>query len=103
MPDNVFVILIISLALTLITEIALSLCFKIKEAGLIALVNVVTNPPAVFIAYVTGYTLPIMLALEVLVVVTEGALYSRFSEQIKRPFIYAIAVNTISFLIGVLL
>lgn len=78
----------ISLILTIIIEVAVAYCFRIrtvKKMLLITLVNVLTNPPAVLLHWLGNIYLQsipdlyLQLAIEVIVVVTEALIYQSFS------------------------
>lgn len=95
----------VSLALTLGFELAFALLWGVRgkrELGLAALVNCLTNPPVVLLHY-TAVSLwrwpegPVTFVLEAAAVVVEWRCYRAFSEQIKRPFLFALLANLFSF------
>lgn len=105
----------ISLALTLAIELAAAYLLGVrtgKGIRLVALANLLTNPPAVLCnwlcrLYLPGYhPLAVQLVIETAVVVTEAFVYCRFvaDEQwrIKRPVLLSLAANGCSWLLGVL-
>jgi len=103
MPIEMPLILAVSLTLTVIIELVFALFLKKRELLLIFLVNVLTNPIAVFLAYMFDRNIFIILFIEILVVIIEGVLYSKYSQHIKRPFMFSIFANAISYFIGVIL
>lgn len=105
---------LISLGLTILIELPLSLLFSREKKSLLVvlLVNILTNPPAVLICFLTSVFLsaklyyPVQLAVEVLVVLTEGAVYYAFQKTdglYRRPFLQALILNAVSYGIGVLI
>ena len=98
-------ILGVSLLLTLIFEEGFALVWGLRgkrELGLVALVNCLTNPPVVLLYYTaTGLwhwnAIPVTLALEAAAVVVEWRCYRMFSEQVKRPFLFALLINLFSY------
>lgn len=108
-------------------EILLALGMKIREKRgylLILLVNLLTNPLANLLYYKlasglgriveyqhwgsverfvqwTGYD-PVWILIEIMVIVCEGEIYSRFREWILHPWRYAVIANLVSALAGVL-
>lgn len=98
-------ILAVSLLLTLIFEESFALVWGIRgrrELGLVALVNCLTNPPVVLLYYTaTGLwhwnAVPVTLVLEAAAVLVEWRCYRAFSEQVKRPFLFALLINLFSF------
>ena len=80
-------ILAVSLALTLVFEVGFALLWGLRgrrELGLVALVNVLTNLPAT-------------LVLETAAVVVEWRCYRAFSRQIRRPLLFALLANGLSY------
>jgi len=99
----------ISLGLTLAIELGFALLCRVhrRDLGLVMLVNVLTNPPVVLLALVSHQVLRLSPwvcypVLEGLAVLTEGAVYKRFS-QIRRPYWFSLAANALSFSVGLLL
>ena len=98
-------ILAVSLLLTLIFEEGFALVWGLRgrrELGLVALVNCLTNPPVVLLYYTaTGLwhwnAIPVTLALEAAAVIVEWRCYRAFSEQVKRPFLFALLINLFSY------
>ena len=98
-------ILGIALALTLVLEGGFALAWGLRgrrELGLVALVNCLTNPPVVLL-YHTATALwgwnPVAatVILETAAVLVEWRCYRAFSEQVKRPFLFALLVNLFSY------
>lgn len=104
-----------SLALTLAIELAVAYLLGVragKGIRLVALVNLLTNPPAVLCNWLCGLYLPgyrkleVQLVIETAVVVTEAFVYCRFAadeqRRIKRPVLLSLAANGCSWLLGLL-
>lgn len=100
-----------SLLLTLLFEEGLALLWGLRgrrELGLVALVNCLTNPPAALLRWAGRRwlrlpNLPLTLALEALAVLTEWLCYRRGSEALRRPFLFALLANILSYGAGRLL
>ena len=98
-------ILAISLLLTLAFEEGFALLWGLRgrrELGLVALVNCLTNPPVVLLYYTaTGLwrwnAIPVTIVLEGLAVLVEWRCYRAYSEQVKRPFVFALLINLFSY------
>ncbi len=98
-------ILAVSLALTLVFEVGFALLWGLRgrrELGLAALVNVLTNPPVVLLYYTAvklwrWSALPATLVLETAAVVVEWRCYRAFSRQIRRPLLFALLANGLSY------
>lgn len=104
-------VLAVSLAMTFVLEEAFALAWGIqgrKELALVALVNILTNPPAALL-YHTAVTvggkagLPITLAVEIAAVLIEWRCYKAYSEQVKRPFLFSLLANGFSYGSGIVL
>lgn len=105
--------LLLSLSLTLLFEGIFALLFglrKPKDLLLVALVNIVTNPPLVLtLNLLRRYDprficIPIVLLLELLAVTAEWLLYRRGLEYRKLPpLVLSLLLNTLSFLGGLLI
>ncbi|MBQ8812902.1 MAG: hypothetical protein IJZ85_00165 [Lachnospiraceae bacterium] len=101
----------LSLALTLLFEEAFALLRGLRvrsELLLVALVNVLTNPPLVFIHYITALYLPmtapfVLLILEIAAVIIEWRCYYHYSDQIHHPFLFSLTANLFSFGLGCLI
>ena len=103
MLPTLFLTLGISLMLTLLLEglFAFFIGGIRSPRGLLltVLVNMLTNPPVV-LTYTLFPSLPMKLSLEVAAVLVEGFIYKTCSEDIRRPFLYALCINAFSFLTG---
>lgn len=106
----------ISLVLTIIIESVFARCWGFKsqkETVLVILVNILTNPAAVFCAWLfTGLlgsncSFGFQCVIEVIVVIVEAKVYFYFSREegwnIKKPLQFAIIVNMVSWLSGVVI
>ena len=98
-------ILAVSLLLTLIFEEGFALVWGLRgkrELGLVALVNCLTNPPVVLLYYTATSlwhwnAIPVTLVLEAAAVIVEWRCYRAFSDQVKRPLLFALLVNLFSY------
>ncbi len=103
--------LAVSLLLTLLFEEGFALLWGLRgrrELGLVALANCLTNPPAVLLWWAGRWwfrlpELPLALALEALAVLIEWLCYRRGSEALRRPFLFALLANAVSYGAGRLL
>lgn len=101
-------ILAASLLLTLIFEWIFALLWGIRgkrELGLVALVNCLTNPPVVLLYYTATVlwhwsAVFVTVILEFAAVLVEWHCYRAFSEQVKKPFLFALLVNIFSYTLG---
>ena len=99
------IIMTISLFLTLIFEEIFALLWGLRgrrELGLVVLVNILTNPAVVLLYYTaTGLwhlsAAAVTLVLEMAAVVVEWLCYRAFSEQVKKPLLFALLVNLFSY------
>ncbi len=107
---SIFLSLAVSLGLTLVLELAFAAVVGVRtkrDLLLVCAVNVATNPPAVFSYWVcTAYMFcqPVLLTIgiEAAVIFIEAYLYKRYS-GIRRPFLFAVTANLLSFGIGAIL
>ena len=103
MLPTLFLTLGISLLLTLILEGLFAFFIggvrSLRGMLLTVLVNTLTNPPVV-LTYSLFPSLPMKLGLEVAAVLVEGFVYKKCSDEINRPFLYALCINASSFLTG---
>ena len=124
-------ILAISLGLTIIFEVGFYLItgkqnskdhgisgihkegfFKVKwnkkDLLLVILVNTLTNPVVVLL-YLTAYyytswnTTAVKIPLELFAILTEGYIFKRYAQSIKKPFLFSLAANMFSFTLGVII
>ncbi len=104
----------ISLFFTMIVEITVSIAFgiyRVRQIMLVILINILTNPLAVFFywigsMYVFGFLhLGMQLAIECMVVTVEALIYCSFSKKemykIKNPILFAVTSNICSWLFGI--
>ena len=107
MAQELLLSLLISLSLTLLLEEAFALVWGLRgrDLGLVALMNVMTNPAAVTLWFLARRILHwnglwLVLLLEALVVLAEGLCCRG---QIRRPWTFALLVNLFSYGMGQLL
>lgn len=102
--DDLILALVLSLVLTELIEcgLALSLNKSGKVLLLCSLVNLVTNPPTVLFSRLLGGGWPLIVELELLAVTIEGLLYG-YSGLVKRPFLFSLTANALSFSLGLLI
>jgi len=72
------------------------------------MVNVLTNPAVVLLYWLAFYytswnTTLVMIVLELVAILIEGWYYKRYGQDFKRPFLFAVAANAVSFTAGLLL
>ncbi len=97
----------ISLGLTLLFEGAFALVWGLRSRDLMlcALVNLLTNPPLVFLVLSwrhfgpTPAWLPVPV-LEAMAVWVEGYFYRRDGEQVRRPYLFSLCANAFSYTMG---
>ena len=106
---------VISLIMTECIEIIAAVCLGIRKQScllLIILVNCLTNPPVVFLAWTARASgivteeyrkVFLYIIIEILVVIAEGFIYHRFMKENEHPFLFSLCTNVISFGIGCLL
>ena len=99
--DELVLALVLSLILTEVFEcgFALAVGKRGKALLLCALVNLVTNPPVVLLSSLAGGGWPAVAGLEILAVLAEGLLY-RYSGLYKKPLLFSLAANALSFSLG---
>ena len=98
-------VLALSLLLTLVLEEAFAFAWGLREKrelGLTALVNCLTNPPVVLLYHTAAglwrwNAVWVTLVLEAAAVAVEWRCYRAFSEQVKKPFLFALLVNLFSY------
>lgn len=106
--DNIWQVLVISLFLTVIFEEMFVIILRLRDKRtllLIALINLLTNPPAVLSYYLfrqyTNYsTLFFTVVVEVVVIFVEFLYMKGYGKEIKHPFWLAISINIFSYTIG---
>ena len=98
-------VLAVSLLLTLLFEELFALAWGLRgkrELGLVALVNVLTNPPVVLLC--TLFPSPLLTAaMELAAVGVEGLVYRTCADWLRRPFLFSLAINAFSYFAGLLL
>ncbi len=101
---------IYSLFLTLVLELAIGLLFRLKRKDilLLLLINILTNPAAVYLNILCQSFLNInmylwQLPIEISVVIIEWHCYRRFASALRRPFLLALLANTFSYSCGILI
>lgn len=100
--------LALSLLLTLLLEGLFALLWGLRgwrEWAVLALVNLLTNPAVVLLYHLsTGLwgmnAVWVTLFLECAAVIVEWRCYRSCSYQLKRPFLFALLANVISYGIG---
>ena len=98
-----------SLGLTLLFEGAFALIWGLRgrNLALCTLVNMLTNPPLVFLVLCWRHFgpapawLPVPV-LEALAVWVEGHFYKRDGENIRRPYLFSLCANACSYSLGLL-
>ena len=98
-------VLAVSLLLTLVFEEGFALAWGLRgkrELWLVALVNILTNPAVVLLYYTAAGPLrwnaiPVTIVLEALAILVEWRCYRAFSDQVKRPFLFALLINLFSY------
>ncbi len=99
----------ISLGLTLILETGLALLLKIRKKNLIPviLVNIISNPVAVYITYFGNISFPWVLIIEAAVVLFEGLIYYILNRneifEISKPFLKSLILNCFSYTAGIVI
>ncbi|MBR5284389.1 MAG: hypothetical protein IKU27_05025 [Clostridia bacterium] len=104
-------VLAVSLLLTLILEAAFALLWGLRgkrELTIIALVNILTNPVVVLTYHTTTYLFgwsPVIVTavLEIGAVLVEWRCLHACSEQLKRPFLFALMANAFSYGLGLVI
>lgn len=104
-----------SLALTVVIELAVAFLLGMrtgKDMLLVALVNLLTNPPAVLCNWLCSLYLPeyrgipVQFAIEAAVVAAEALIYHIFAADrrwtIRRPVRLSLVCNGCSWLLGLL-
>ncbi|MBQ6679631.1 MAG: hypothetical protein IJM76_06370 [Lachnospiraceae bacterium] len=106
--------MLFSFLITAAVEVPLSLLFGARKKGLliVLIVNLITNPPAVFLSYLLraylprGLYLPLVLLMECAVILIEWGLYRRTARKlpvVRKPLLAAAVLNVTSYLSGVIL
>ena len=103
--------MVMSLALTLALEELFALIWGLRgrrELGVVALVNVLTNPPVVLLYHTAvgllGWNvLAVAAVLETAAVLVEWRYYRLCSRQLRRPLLFALLANVFSYGAGQLI
>jgi hypothetical protein len=111
MNMEIFIALAISLFLTIILETGFFLLIgkrNKKDLLLVVMVNILTNPVVVLsywlVALYTNWGLLwVKAALELLAISVEGLYYKKYAQELRRPFLFSLAANAVSFGIGEIL
>ena len=115
MSTNIVISLVLSLVLTLLLETGFFLLVRLingkrhkKDALLVLIVNVLTNPVVVLlywlaILYTNINHVILMAPLEIFAVLTEGYIYKKHGRFFEHPYAFSIAANAFSFGTGLLL
>lgn len=95
----------VSLGLTLVIEGLVGLCFGMRtreQLLLLVLVNVLTNPAAVWLC--NGLGMP-QIPIEILVVIIEYYVYHSFrkSHSLPHPLLLSLTANGVSWGLGIIL
>lgn len=100
----------ISFILTIAVEIVFALAAGIrtrKDILLVFLANLLTNPAVVLLYYLAVYytvwpPVLVKLPLEISAVLAEACCYKAYGMDIRRPFLFSLGANLISFSVGIL-
>ena len=100
--------LAMSLLLTLVLEELFALIWGLRgwrELTVVALVNILTNPAVVLLYHLStglyGWNpIRVTVTLECAAVLVEWRCYRSCSRQLKRPFLFSLLANVISYSIG---
>lgn len=103
--NELFLKLVISLLLTLVTEFPVAFLFqaKGKDLLLVFLVNILTNPAVVLVSTLTGDRVSLQMILEGMAILAEGFYYNKYSTYIRKGFLCSFCCNLVSYGAGLLL
>ncbi len=101
----------LSLSLTLVLELPIALLFRMRGRDLLLflLVNLLTNPAAVYLSLLLNSLCPgvplllLQLPIEAAVVGAEGLLYAKLARSLRLPWLFALTANVFSYGIGLLI
>ncbi|MBP3900121.1 MAG: hypothetical protein J6D53_01495 [Blautia sp.] len=101
-------ILLLSLAATLLVELAAAYFMKVsvRDLSVVALVNLMTNPPYVLFILVCRYffspqaILILQIVCEIIIIVIEAKLYRAHLKSYSRPYTLSIIANLLSITAG---
>ncbi len=100
-----------SFLLTLLLELIIAMIFRMRGRDLLLflLVNLLTNPAAVYIdtlfrsLFFDVSAFAWQIPTEAAVVAVEGWLYARSSVSLRSPWMFAVAANVFSYGLGLIL
>ena len=103
--NELFLKLVISLLLTLVTEFPVAFLFqaKGKDLLLVFLVNILTNPAVVLVSTLTGDRVSLQMILEGMAILAEGFYYNKYSTYMRKGFLCSFSCNLVSYGAGLLL
>ncbi|MCI7189734.1 MAG: hypothetical protein MR998_03700 [Lachnospiraceae bacterium] len=103
--NELFLKLVISLLLTLVTEFPVAFLFqaKGKDLLLVFLVNILTNPAVVLVSTLTGDRVSLQMILEGMAILAEGFYYNKYSTYMRKGFLCSFCCNLVSYGAGLLL
>lgn len=103
--NELFLKLVISLLLTLVTEFPVAFLFqaKGKDLLLVFLVNILTNPAVVLVSTLTDDRVSLQMILEGMAILAEGFYYNRYSTYMRKGFLCSFCCNLVSYGVGLLL
>ncbi len=104
-------VFLLSLSLTLALEFLVALVFKLRGRDLLLflLVNLLTNPAAVYLNLLFTGLFPGLsvfvwqIPIELAVVAVEGLIYKNCSCSMRAPWAFAVAANVFSYGIGLII
>ena len=111
MPGELLSLLCVSLLLTEALELLFALCAGVRTARgllLVALANLMTNPPAALGYLLTAAAAPALCPpafalVEAAAVLAEGWCYRGERLAVRRPFLFSLGANVFSVCAGALL
>ena len=103
--NELFLKLVVSLLLTLVTEFPVAFLFqaKGKDLLLVFLVNILTNPAVVLVSTLTGDRVSLQMILEGMAILAEGFYYNKYSTYMRKGFLCSFCCNLVSYGAGLLL
>ncbi len=101
----------LSLGLTLLLEFLIALIFRMhgRDFPVLLLVNLLTNPAAVYLNILfcnlfSGTSVFVwQIPIELAVVAIEGFIYSRICSSLRSPLVFAAVANVFSYGVGLIL
>lgn len=110
MTQRIFMMLGISLGLTLVLELLFAIVAgkRGKDLVLVCLVNIMTNPVVVLsyylaVRYTAVHPVFVKAVLELLAVAVEAGIYKACGNGFRRPLLFSLGANMFSFWTGVLI